>query len=86
MKVEGARPQAADLHRQKLHKAAQDFEAVFLKEMMKTAMPSSSREQSVYGDCLADSLAQEASRGKGIGLASWIEANEAKWEAGKAKV
>ena len=56
-------------------KAAKGFEAVFLKEMMKAAMPSSNREESLYGDCLADSLSQEAAKGKGLGLADWMMRN-----------
>lgn len=70
MKIEAAAAPAAN--GAKALKAAKGFEAVFLKEMMKLAMPSDTREQSVYGDCLADALSQEAAKGKGLGLSDWI--------------
>lgn len=56
-------------------KAAKGFEAVFMKEMLKSAMPSGNREQSVYGDCLADALSQETAKGGGLGLADWMMKN-----------
>ena len=56
-------------------KAAKGFEGVFLKEMMKQAMPAGNREESLYGDCLADALSQEAAKGKGLGLADWMMKN-----------
>lgn len=58
--------------REKEIKAARGFEAVFIKEMMKLAMPSGNREEALYGDCLADALSQEAAKGRGIGLADLI--------------
>lgn len=70
MRVDGVpAPRAAD---EKALKAAKGFEAVFLKEMMKLAMPSGNREEAVYGDCLADALSQEAAKGKGVGLSDFI--------------
>lgn len=70
MKIEAAAVPAAS--GAKALKAAKGFEAVFLKEMMKLAMPSGNREESVYGDCLADAFSQEAAKGKGLGLSDFI--------------
>jgi len=71
MRVEPARPLPGG-NSAKALKAAKGFEAVFLKEMLKAAMPSGNREETVYGDCLADAFSQEAAKGKGLGLSEWI--------------
>lgn len=71
MKIDSVSAPAADGSAAAL-KAAKGFEAVFIKEMMKLAMPSGNREESLYGDCLADALSQEAAKGRGLGLADWI--------------
>lgn len=70
MKVEGGT--ALPTPAQDARKAAKGFEAVFLKEMLKMAMPSATREQQVYGDCLADAVSREAADGRGMGLAEWM--------------
>jgi len=63
-------------------KAAKGFEAVFMKEMLKSAMPSGTREESVYGDCMADALSQESAKGGGLGLAEWMMKNGLGKQAG----
>lgn len=74
MRVEAA-PQAVQQRKAEALKAAKGFEAVFLKEMFKAAMPSGDRGLEVYGDCLAGAMADEAAKGRGLGLADWIAEN-----------
>jgi len=84
MRVE-AGAAAVEPEREKALKAAQGFEAVFLKELLKLAMPSGNREESVYGDCLADALSREAAGGRGLGLAGWMMENGLK-SGGKLRI
>jgi Rod binding domain-containing protein len=74
--------QPTDAQKEKIHKAAMDFEAVFLNEMLKPMFEGVNSEDSAFGGSREEGMFQsmmidEASKGVakagGIGIAKHIE-------------
>ena len=62
-----------DVRAEKLQKAAAEFEAIFVKQLLKEAKIGGEQKSGGYGDMAVDALADGVERGGGLGLARQIE-------------
>jgi Rod binding domain-containing protein len=62
-----------DARTEKLEKAAGEFEAIFVKQLLKEAKVGGAQKSGGYGDMAVDALASGIQKGGGLGLAKRIE-------------
>jgi Rod binding domain-containing protein len=58
----------------KVHKAAQDFEAMFVREILRAAKVTGHDKPNGYDSMAVDAIASSVTKGGGLGLAREIEA------------
>ena len=71
-------PKTAPQADPKLQKAAQGFEAIFLREILSKSLPKVSGGLSAYGDMMGGAMAEGMAQSGGLGLAAWIVRQQAK--------
>lgn len=65
-----APPTAAEKKKSDLEKAGREFEAIFVRSMLKSSPIAGKGD--VYGDMAVDAMATSVTAGKGLGLADLI--------------
>lgn len=78
----GKKAPVTDIQKQRIHKAAMEFEAVFLNEMLKPMFEGTSsedtafggsREETIFQSMMVDKISSGLSQSGGIGIAKHIE-------------